>query len=150
MAFRWKKQIDAPPEAVFDKLADMPSHGEWANKNASLKVSEVSGGAPHLGSKYRSESKFFGKPASADLEVIAFERPRKFAYSVSHHQQGKKDVHLTHTFILTSAGGGTQLERITDGDGSPVLGVIFYPAIKSDGNKSLNNLKAKLEGSRSA
>lgn len=145
MAFRWKKQIGAPPEAVFDKLADMPTHGEWANKNASLKVSEVSGGAPHLGSKYRSEAKFFGKPVSADLEIVGFERPRKFAYSVSHHQQGKKDVHMTHSFTLTPASGGTMLELVSDGDGSPITGVIFYPAIKADRNKSLNNLKAKLE-----
>ncbi len=42
-------------------------------------------------------------------------------------------------------GGGTMLELTTTGDGSPLLGVIFYPAIKSDRNKSLNNLKAKLE-----
>ena len=145
MAFRWKKQITAPPEAVFEKLADMPGHGEWANPNAKLKVHEVSGGAPHLGSKYRSEAVFFGKPVSADLEIAVFERPRKFAYSVSHHQQGKKDVHLLHSFTLMPAGGGTMLELTTTGDGNPLLGVIFYPAIKSDRNKSLNNLKAKLE-----
>lgn len=147
MAFRWKTQIDAPPEAVFDALADMPNHGRWANSNAHLQVHEVSGGAPALGSKYRSEAKFFGKPATADLEVIAFDRPRRFAYSVSHHQAGKKDVHLTHTFVLTPSGGGTQLERITDGDGNPILGVIFYPAIKGDGGKSLGNLKSMVEAS---
>jgi uncharacterized protein YndB with AHSA1/START domain len=150
MAFRWKKQIDAPPERVFDKLADMPTHGEWANPKAQLKVSDVSGGAPHMGSKYRSEAVFFGKPVSADLEIVAFERPRKFSYSVSHHQQGKKDVHMTHAFTLTPAGGGTLLELVSDGDGSPIAGVIFYPAIKADRNKSLNNLKAKVEGSKAS
>jgi uncharacterized protein YndB with AHSA1/START domain len=148
MPFTWKMQIDAPPEAVFDALADMPSHGAWANKNAHLKVSEVSGGQPQLGSKYRSESVFFGKPASADLEIVSFDRPRKFAYSVTHHQAGKPDVHLTHTFTMASQGGGTLLIRSTDGDGSPLKGFLFYPAIKADGKKSLTNLKAKLEGSR--
>ncbi len=103
-----------------------------------------------LGSKYRSEAVFFGKPATADLEVSAFDRPRTFAFSVSHHQQGKKDVHLTHTFTLTPEGRGTKLERVTDGDGSPILGVVFYPAIKADGKKSLGNLKARVEaGARS-
>ncbi len=146
MAFRWKMQINAPPEVVFDKLADMPNHGSWANKSAHLKVSEVSGGEPHLGSKYRSEAHFFKKPATADLEITAFDRPRKFAYSVEHHQEGKKDVHLTHTFSLAPQGGGTLLTRTTDGVGNPVLGVVFYPAIKSDGKTSLTNLKNQLEG----
>jgi uncharacterized protein YndB with AHSA1/START domain len=145
MAFRWTIHVDAPPEAVFDRLADMARHGEWANAKAKLTVHEVSGGAPALGSRYRSEATFFGKPVTADLEITAFDRPRRFAYSVSHHQQGKKDVHLTHTFTLAPDGGGTRLERVTDGDGSPILGVIFYPAIKGDGNTSLRNLKAKVE-----
>ena len=147
MAFTWKMQIDAPPDAVFDTLTDMPNHGKWANHSAHLKVSEVSGGEPHLGSKYRSESVFFNKPATADLEIISFDRPKKFAYSVAHHQQNKKDVHLTHTFTLTPQGGGTLLTRTTDSDGSPLLGVIFYPAIKSDGKKSLTNLKNQVEAS---
>ncbi len=145
MAFTWKMLINAPPEAVFDKLADMPNHGSWANKNAHLKVSEVSGGEPHLGSKYRSQAHFFKKPATADLEITSFDRPKKFAYSVVHHQEGKKDAHLTHTFTLAPQGGGTLLTRSTQGIGS-VSGVIFYPAIKSDGKKSLTNLKNQLEG----
>jgi uncharacterized protein YndB with AHSA1/START domain len=145
MAFRWTIQIDAPPEAVFDTVSDMAKHGEWANKNAKLTVYEVAGGPPALGSRYRSEATFFGKPAHGDLEIVAFDRPRKFAYSVAHKQEGKKDVHLTHTFILAPESGGTELERITDGDGSPILGVIFYPAIKSDGKAQLRNLKARVE-----
>jgi uncharacterized protein YndB with AHSA1/START domain len=140
-----KIQIDAPPEAVFDQLADMPTHGEWANKNAKLIVHEVSGGAPALGSKYRSESVFVGKPASADLEIVAFDRPRTFAYSVTHHQQGKKDVHLTHTFSLVPSGSGTVLTKTSDSDANPVLGFLFSPAIKADGMKSLKNLKARVE-----
>jgi uncharacterized protein YndB with AHSA1/START domain len=148
MAFTWKMHIDAPPEAVFDALADMPHHGSWANKNAHLKVSEVSGGPPHLGSKYRSESVFIRKPATADLEIVAFDRPRRFAYSVVHHQPGKPDTHLTHTFTMTPQEAGTLLIRTSDGFGNPVKGFVFYPAIKADGKKSLTNLKAKLEGAR--
>ena len=147
MAFRWHIQIDAPPEAVFDTLADMPHHGEWANHKAKLKVHEVSGGPPMLGSKYRSDQVFFGKPASAQLEITAFDRPKRFAFAVTQ-PQGKKDVHLTQTFVLTPSQGGTRLERITDGDGNPIVGFIAYPAIKADGNVQLRNLKARVESSR--
>jgi uncharacterized protein YndB with AHSA1/START domain len=146
MGFRWTIQIDAPPEAVFDTVSDMARHGEWANEKAKLRVHEVSGGPAALGSTYRSEAMFLGKPAHADLEIVAFDRPRRFTYSVTHQQDGKKDVHLTHTFVLTPNGGGsTKLERITDGDGSPILGALFYPAIKADGRVQLRNLKARVE-----
>lgn len=147
MAFHWQIQIDAPPEAVFDTLADMPHHGEWANPKAKLTVHEVSGGPPAVGSKYRSEQVFFGKPAAAQLEITAFDRPKRFAFAVTQ-PQGKKDVHLTQTFDLTPSEGGTRLERTTDGDGSPILGIIAYPAIKADGNVQLRNLKARVESSR--
>lgn len=119
MPFTWKLHIDAPPEVVFDALADVANHGAWANPNAKLQIHEVSGGPPALGSKYRSEQVFVGKPNTADIEITAFDRPRRFAYSVSQRKDGaQKDVHLTHTFTLTPEGGGTSLQRSTDGDGT--------------------------------
>ena len=148
MAYRWKIHIDAAPEAVFDKLADIEHHPQWANPNAKLSMSSVSGGPPALGSKYRSEQVFTGKPNTADIEITGFDRPRTFEFSIAQRKVGgSKDVHFTHTFLLTPAGGGTDLERTTDGDGNPILGFIAYPAIKADGNKSLGNLKKQLEGS---
>ena len=146
MAFSWTTHVDAPPKRVFDILAEMPQHGEWADPKAKLKVHEVSGGSPALGSKYRSDQMFFAKPTTADLEIVAFDRPGKFAYSVSQRAEGKKDVHLTHTFALTPSGGGTDVRRVTDGDGNPLMGLIFYPAIKGDGTKALKRLKARAEG----
>lgn len=147
MPFTWKLHIDAPPEVVFDALADVANHGAWANPNAKLQIHEVSGGPPALGSKYRSEQVFVGKPNTADIEITAFDRPRRFAYSVSQRKDGaQKDVHLTHTFTLTPEGGGTSLQRSTDGDGNPLLGIIAFPAIKADGKKSLGNFKALVEG----
>ncbi len=146
MAYRWTIHIDAPPEAVFDMLSDVGNHGAWANQSAKLNIVEVSGGPPALGSKYRSEQVFAGKPNSADIEITGFDRPRRFAFSITQRKQGStKDVHYTHTFVLTPAGAGTDLERTTDGDGNPVVGFLATPAIKKDGNTSLGNLKRKVE-----
>ena len=146
MAYHWTIHIDAPPEAVFDTLADVANHGSWANPNAKLKVSAVSGGPPHVGSTYRSEQRFVGKPQTADIEIVEFDRPRRFAFQVAQRKQGgSTDVHFTHTFVLLPEGGGTKLQRTTDGDGNPVVGFLAAPAIKADGNKSLGNLKTKVE-----
>jgi len=132
-------------EQAFDYVADVSRHPDWANPNAKMRVDPVSGGAPHLGAKYRSQAVFIRKPVSADLEITKFERPATFAYSVAHHQQGKKDVHYENTYTFTRADGGTLIEKSMWSDGNPIIGIIAYPAIRGDSMKSLRNLKAKLE-----
>ena len=65
MAYEWTMHIDAPPEKVFDVLSDVANHGSWANPRAELKIAEVSGGPPALGSTFRSEQVFAGKAQTA-------------------------------------------------------------------------------------
>jgi uncharacterized protein YndB with AHSA1/START domain len=146
--FTWKIHIDAPPQAVFDALADVPNHSSWADDKSQLKIMPVSGGPSALGSKYLSEQIFFGKKNSADLEIVGFDPPRRFALAISQRPDGReRDDHLTHTFTLTPDGTGTMLQRDTTGDGNPLLGLIAFPAIKKNGYDSLKKLKAKLESS---
>jgi len=149
MAYHWTMHIDAPPEKVFDTLADVEHHPDWANPGAKLQMSSVSGGPPALGSTFRSEQVFVGKPQTADIEIVRFERPGWFAFAVSQRKQGGggKEVHYTHTFVLTPEGGGTKLERTTDGDGNAIVGFLAKPAIMKDGRVSLGNLKARVEAS---
>lgn len=146
MALRFRIKADGvSPEQAFDYVSDVSRHPEWANPKAKMRVDPVSGGAPHLGAKYRSQAVFIGKPVSADLEITKFERPARFAYSVSHHQQGKKDVHYENTFTFTRADGGTLIEKTLWGDGNPIVLFLAYPAVRADAMKSLRNLKARLE-----
>lgn len=152
MAYRWTMHIDAPPERVFDVLSDVARHGEWANPSAKLVVSPVSAGPPGLGSMYRSEQVFVGRSQVADIEIVEFERPRRFAYAVSQRRQGGggTDVHYRHTFVLSPDAGGTRLERTTDGDGNRLVGLLAKPAIMKDGRTSLGNLRAKVEATQRA
>ena len=50
-----------------------------ANSSAKLKMSSVSGGPPRMGSTFRSEQVFVGKPQTADIEIVEFDRPKRFA-----------------------------------------------------------------------
>lgn len=150
MALRFRiKAEGVSPEQAFDYVSDISRHPEWANPSARMRMDPVSGGAPHLGAKYRSQAVFIRKPVSADLEITKFERPRTFAYSVAHHQPGKKDVHYENTYTFTGADSGTLIEKSTSSDGNPMILIIAYPAVRGDAMKSLRNLKAKLEGSKS-
>jgi len=149
MAYRWTMHIDAPPEKVFETLSDVEHHPEWANPSAKLEMSSVSGGPPRMGSTYRSEQVFVGKPQTADIEIVEFDRPNRFAFAITQRKKGGggKEVHSTHTFLLTPEGGGTRLVRTTDGDGNRLVGILAKPAIMKDGRTSLGNLKAKVEAS---
>lgn len=150
MALRFRiKAEGVSPEEAFDYVSDVSRHPEWANPGAKMRMDPVSGGAPHPGAKYRSQAVFIRKPVSADLEITKLERPGRFAYSVAHHQQGKKDVHYENTFTFTRADGGTLIEKTLWGDGNPIVLFLAYPAVRADAMKSLRNLKAKLEGSKS-
>jgi uncharacterized protein YndB with AHSA1/START domain len=146
MAYHWTIHVTAPPEAVFDALADVAHHGEWANSSAKLRVSAVSDGPPRVGARYRSEQVFVGRPQTADIEIVEFDRPRRFAFRVAQRKQGgSKETNYTHRFVLSPEEGGTRLERTTDGDGNRLIGFLAAPAIKADGNRSLGNLKAMVE-----
>jgi uncharacterized protein YndB with AHSA1/START domain len=141
----FKIQVQAAPEAVFDYLADVSRHTEWANPKSSMKMEDVSGGAPGGGHKYRSTGVFTGKAVSADIEVTAFERPTHFALRTDQHQEGKKDVWYENDYQLRSENGGTLVVKRLTGGLSPVIFFIAYPAIRNDAMTSLRNLKTRLE-----
>ena len=146
MTLKFKIQVDAPPERVFDTVADVSRHGEWANPKAGLQVEQVSGGATAEGSKFRSTQKFLGKDTGADITVTRFQPSSVLAFEAVH--PGKKGPErYTSTFTFTPAGGGTLVEREIDRDPPMgVMGVIAKPAIKADAMKSLKRLKSTVEG----
>ena len=98
MAYHWTLHIDAPPEKVFETLTDVEHHPEWANEKAKLTMSPVSGGPPALGATYRSQQVFAGKPQTADIEIVQFDRPSRFAFAISQRKEGGgKEVHYTRS-----------------------------------------------------
>ena len=143
MGVRAKIQVAAPPERVFDVLADFPSHGSWANQKAGLEVKPVSGGPLAVGSTFHSEQRFAGKHAAADIKITKLSAPALLAFEA--HQGGKKPVTYTSTFTLTPSGDGTLVEREVEADPSGLLVAIAKPAIRADMMKALKNLKAKVE-----
>ena len=145
MALTFKIRVQASPEAVFDDLADVTRHPEWANPKASMRMDDLSGGAPGPGHKYRSTGVFVGKQVSADIQVTAFERPTRFAIRSDQHQEGKKDVWYQNDYQLESADGGTLLRKTVTSNGNPVMLFIAYPAVRADAMTSLRNLKSRVE-----
>jgi uncharacterized protein YndB with AHSA1/START domain len=143
MAIRAKIQVAAPPQRVFDVLADFANHGSWANQKAGLEVKPISGGPLAVGSTFHSEQTFAGKHAAADIKVTKVSAPTTLAFEA--HQGGKKPVVYTSTFSLTPADGGTLVERTLEPNPAGLVVAIAKPAIKADMMKALKNLKARVE-----
>ncbi|HWL90303.1 MAG TPA: SRPBCC family protein [Actinomycetota bacterium] len=139
--------IDAPPERVFERLADVPTHPSWANPKAEMTMEQTSGAGSGLDSSYRSSGVFVGKPVTADISVTAFDPPRRFAIRSDQHQEGKKDVWYVNEYTLTPEGGGTRLSKRVTSNGNPLIFFIAYPAIRADQMTSLRNLKRAAETS---
>jgi uncharacterized protein YndB with AHSA1/START domain len=145
MATTFKIEVAAPPEKVFDYLADVRRHPEWANPKAQMIAEQTAGKGPGQGATYKTRAVFVNKPVTADVQVTAFDRPNRFAIRSDQHQEGKKDVWYENEFTLTRSPNSTLISKHTTSNGNPVVGVVAYPAIRGDALTSLRNLKEKLE-----
>ena len=56
-----KIEINAPPEKVFNYLADLSKHGEWGNPSQKLQVEKTSAGPLEKGATFRSTGQQFGR-----------------------------------------------------------------------------------------
>lgn len=139
--------IDASPERVFERLADVTTHPSWANPKADMTMEQTSGAGPGPESSYRSSGVFVGKPVTADISVTAFDPPRRFAIRSDQHQEGKKDIWYVNDYTLTPEAGGTRLSKRVTSNGNPLIFFIAYPAVRADQMTSLRNLKRAAESS---
>ena len=145
MGLRFSIEIDAPPERVFEILADVPGHPAWANPKAEMSMEQIGGAGPGPGSTYRSQGVFVGKPVSADISVTAYDPPGRFTIRSDQHQEGKRDVWYVNDYTLTRENGGTRLSKRVTSNGNAVIFYLAYPGIRADQLTSLRNLKRVAE-----
>jgi hypothetical protein len=86
-----------------------------------------------------------GKPVSADISVVAYEKPGHFAIRSEQHQVGKKDVWYVNDYTLNAEGDGTRLTKRVTSNGNPLLFYLAYPAVRADQMTALRNLKRLAE-----
>jgi uncharacterized protein YndB with AHSA1/START domain len=129
-------RIDAPPERVFDLLADLRNDMQWNSRvsSAELQSPEPTG----LGSRFAVVNG--GTPY--DVTIARYDRPSHLVFEAS----GKPD--LTIACTLTPAGEGTELESDFDFRPSGALKVLFTllaPVIRRDVPKQYASFKALCE-----
>lgn len=138
--------IDAPPEAVFDYVADFARHREWATNPLNL---EVTGSGPIAeGSTFTSVGKLFGTHRDRG-RVTEFDRPRRLAFET----EGDVGTVL-NWFALEPSGSGTTVIKGQQVTRSSLLTKLTSPVVPLVVPRSLRQnleaIKSRVEGTGSA
>ncbi len=142
MVSTYRISINAKPEDVYAYVADITRHGEWSE---NVKVEAVSDGPIGVDSTYRSTGRMMRKEFQNDIRVTVYEPSTHLSFIAG---DGKNE--FLQEFTFSSSDEGTLLERRVSFEMNPLMGlllkVMIGPLVSNPSmNRSLNNLKAKLE-----
>jgi hypothetical protein len=149
--------VTAPQSGVFDYVADVSRHGEWASADDHMKAFAEMPGQPAIGSRYKAEGISFGssgrartlngKPAQSVVTITALDAPKRLAFDAAG-----SNWMFHHEFTFSPSDGGTHIERhVTMINGPfyfPIVLFIFKGTVQKNYNGALANLKTRLEGLR--
>ena len=106
--------IDAPPEAVYDLVADVTRMGEWSPECVRC---EWQGEPGIVGSRFRGHNRSGPARWSTTAEVVTADRPNSFAFATLN---GDK-VGTRWTYTLRPTDGGTELSESFESVSTPRL-----------------------------
>jgi uncharacterized protein YndB with AHSA1/START domain len=144
--FSLHERIERPPEEVFDLLADMARAPEWLPE--IVRVEPVSDSPLAPGSRVRETRRVMGREATAELEIVAAERPSHWA--VSNTTSG---VETIYRYRLIPIEGGTDIELACTVEGRGVRKLsasLLATMMKRQDRAHLTKLKHAVEGSAAA
>lgn len=131
--------IAAPPEQVWDVLADLDGHAAWMADVRSLRV--VSERTRGVGAVVEVQSELFGAPVVRDVMVVTrWEPPTRL--SVAH----RGAFHGTGDFLLDAADNGTIFTWVEDFApplgplGEAAFSLLVRPHLERVFRRSLENL----------
>ncbi|MGH2830158.1 MAG: SRPBCC family protein [Actinomycetota bacterium] len=135
--------INAPADKVFEYVADVLRHPEWAGR--PLQMKRTSDGPTGVGSTFESTGKQFGTHTDA-VRVTEYAPPSRFAIEST----GDAGV-MRHVFAMTESGGTTTLTKTFEMVKGSLSARIFKPVIKmvapKDAQANLERIKQRVEGS---
>lgn len=131
--------VDAPPDVVYARVADLTSHGTWSAD--PLEIIQLGDGT------FRSTTRAKGKEITAELTVVDRVPPQRFVFDAAD-LTGR----WRHTFTLSPVGGGTRVRREISGSLSGAQLVLYWivlvPIKKPAASRALARLKQSIERER--
>lgn len=135
-------EIAAPPQRVYDYVADLTRHPEWAGHK--LRVEHVDGPANTAGGRFRSSGVQLGREVVNDLTIVEADPPRRFVFDASG-----REGRFSHAYEIEPTAAGSRLTRTMEVmDASlplKLLSVAFNPFVSKRNAGDLARLKERLE-----
>ena len=129
---------------MFDYIADVARHGEWASEPDHMKVSAEKPGPPAVGSRYKAEGILNGRVNPSVVTITALQYPDRFAFDA---EDSNSVFH--HEFIFSPGDSGTNVARIVTMTKGPfyfpLVLAIFKNTVVKNYNGAMQNLKTKME-----
>jgi uncharacterized protein YndB with AHSA1/START domain len=106
--------IDAPPETVYDLVADVTRMGEWSPECTAC---EWLGDPGRVGSRFRGHNRRGPVRWTTTAEVVAAERPNTFAFATMNGDA----IGTRWTYTLRATDRGTELSEGFESVSTPRL-----------------------------
>lgn len=137
--------INASPEAVFNYVADIAKHGEWATPSHKLTVRKTSDGPLGQGSTFESVGHLFGEQNDT-VTITEYAPNERVVYEV----EGSAGL-FRHTFEIKPSDGGVELTKTFDPVKTKMPLTLFLPMVRMFNaprglRDDLQRIKEKLEG----
>lgn len=138
-----ERTVDAPPQAVWDVLADGWLYPLWVV--GSTRMRAVEGSWPAVGSRIHHSAGVWPLIVNDNTEVVASEPPRRLQLRAKGWPLGEADVVIE----LEAVGAGTRVtitEDAAEGPGRMVPGPVRAPLLKWRNVETLRRLAFVAEG----
>lgn len=143
---RFERWIDAPVEDVWQASSDFAHCADYISGISKTEV--LTDGPVGMGTRYRETRVMFGKEATEEMEVVAFEPPRRYALQAESH--GSR---YYSELLFEERDGGTQVTMIFQGTPVTFMAKLvsflmrpFMKKIMQGCAEDLDDLKRHLEG----
>lgn len=145
-SFSLKKYVAAPPPQVFAKASDFAQAQHHIRSVSSVSMLTPDPVGP--GTRFRQTRSMFGREATEELEVIAFDPPQSYTLAGESH-----GFRLQSDVTCTPSGSGTEIEMrfsitpltmaatLMAAAMTPMLG-----QVAEELSKDLDDLQAAIEG----
>lgn len=76
-------EVSAPPQAVFDQVADIPHAAEFITGIDSIEM--LTSGPVGTGTRWREARTMFGRTATEEMEITDFQPPKSYSVKAESH-----------------------------------------------------------------
>jgi len=140
-----EKQVRAPVQRVFAVATNLRDGARNIPSITALEV--LTEGPVGLGTRFRETRKVFGREATEEMEITAFDPPRSMSLGAESH-----GCRYRNDFRFDPRDGGTRIEMTFNAEpvsfGAKVIGVLMRPMMKmlmAECGKDLDAIAATAE-----